>query len=158
MSKNEKRTIDEKVYLLALDLTKNFPRSARDSSIAGYVIAGRALDKARAILAGKGGEYHTGCPLDMFWAEFAGVDFEAFTDFIATGATDAEVSEWVSQHAKQSDRIEVVRWNNEWRDKRLSDLPDELQLYMEDYIPENLPRNRPVYHLFDVYDLEEERL
>ena len=28
---------------------------------------------------------------------------------------------------------------------------------MEDYIPKFIPRNRPVYVLFDVYDLEEER-
>ena len=29
---------------------------------------------------------------------------------------------------------------------------------MEDYIPENLPTHRPVYVLFDVYDIEEGRL
>ena len=29
---------------------------------------------------------------------------------------------------------------------------------MADYIAEFIPRNRVVYHWFDVYDLEEERL
>jgi len=28
----------------------------------------------------------------------------------------------------------------------------------EDYIPKFIPRNRPVYVLFDVYDLEEQRI
>jgi hypothetical protein len=40
----------------------------------------------------------------------------------------------------------------------LSDLSPELQEMMEDYIAASLPRNRVVYHWFDVYDLEEERL
>jgi hypothetical protein len=29
---------------------------------------------------------------------------------------------------------------------------------MEDYIQKYIPRNRVVYHWFDVFDLEEERL
>ena len=33
-----------------------------------------------------------------------------------------------------------------------------LKVDMEDYIPENLPQHRPVYHLFHVYDIEEGRL
>jgi len=40
----------------------------------------------------------------------------------------------------------------------LSDLPLELQEFKEDYIQQVVPRNRVVYHWFDVYDLEEERL
>ena len=49
-------------------------------------------------------------------------------------------------------------WNNKERDLHLSDLPLELQEYMEDYIQQFIPRNRVVHHWFDVYDLEEERL
>ena len=44
------------------------------------------------------------------------------------------------------------------REPRLSDLPPETQEYMEDYIAKFVPRNRVVYHWFDAYDLEEERL
>jgi hypothetical protein len=29
---------------------------------------------------------------------------------------------------------------------------------LESYIPENVPKHRPVYVWFDVFDLEEERL
>jgi hypothetical protein len=29
---------------------------------------------------------------------------------------------------------------------------------MEDYIPKVIPKNRPVYFWFDIYDLEEERI
>ena len=54
----------EKLQLLAPDLTKNFPRSPRET-LAGYVIAARAVDKCRAVLAGTAGEYHSGCPVDV---------------------------------------------------------------------------------------------
>ncbi len=142
----------------APDLTKEFPRSARDNSIGGYVIAARALDKCRAAIAGTNGEYHADCPLDNIWLGFAEIKFDDFREFVSTGADDAAVSEWVGQNAQSRQQIEIIRWNNEWRDKRISDLPDELQEFLETYIPENLPKNRPVYVLFDIYDIEEKRI
>jgi hypothetical protein len=59
---------------------------------------------------------------------------------------------------RRTDRAEIVAWNNKERDLRLSDLPHELQEYMENYIQQYVPRNRVVYHWFDVYDLEEQRI
>lgn len=147
----------EKLKLLARDLTREYPRSPRET-LAGYVIAARAVDKCRAMLAGTAGEYHSGCLLDRIWLDFAGIGYEAFRDFVATGATDAEVADWIQKNARPRPRIEIIRWNNEWRGKRLSELPDNLQEFMEDYVPKFVPRNRPVYVLFDIYDLEEERI
>jgi hypothetical protein len=135
---------------------KNYPRSPRET-LAGYVLAARALDKCRAVLAGTQGEYHSNCPLDQRWLKFAGIDYDAFKSFVATGATDEEVEAWIIEHSKRG-RSEVIAWNNEQRDLRLSDLSPETQEYMEDYIRDFLPRNRPVYHWFDVYDIEEERI
>ena len=45
------------------DLTKQPPRSPR-VRLGGYVILPRMLDKGRATIAGKNGEYHYACPLD----------------------------------------------------------------------------------------------
>ena len=58
----------EKVKLLARDLRdgKQFPRSPR-ATLAGYVLAARAVDKCRAVLLGWEGEYHSNCPLDQRW-------------------------------------------------------------------------------------------
>ncbi len=122
------------------------------------MIAARALDKCRATLANSNGEYHFNCPLDNIFFDFAGISGEDFKSFVATGATDGEVEEWIAQHAKKRERIEIVRWNNEWRGKRMAELPDGMQEYMEDYIPKFIPKNRPVYVFFDVYDLEEQRI
>src|SRR6266481_1646281 len=133
----------EKVKLLSCDLRdgKEYPRSPRQT-LGGYVLAARALDKCRAVLARTQGEYHSNCPLDQRWLKFAEIEYDAFKSFVATGATDQE----------------VIAWNNKERDLRLSDLPPETQEFMEDYIAKFVPRNRVVYHWFDVYDLEEERL
>ena len=105
----------EKVRLLARDLRggKQYPRSPRET-LGGYVLAARAVDKCRAVLAGVEGDYHSNCPLDQIWLNFAEIKYDDFRAFVATGATD------------------------------------DIQKY--------IPRNRVVYHWFDVYDLEEERL
>jgi len=149
----------EKVKLLTRDLRdgREYPRSPRET-LGGYVLAARALDKCRAVLAGCEGEYHSDCPLDQRWLKFAEIDYKAFRSFVATGATDDEVAAWIGEHAKKRPRAEIIIWNNRERDLRLSDLPAPTQEYMEDYIKQFVPRNRVVYHWLDVFDLEEERL
>jgi len=161
-AKQEKQNMTEnlkKVKLLARDLRdgKQFPRSPR-ATLAGYVLAARAVDKCRAVLVDWQGEYHSNCPLDQRWLNFAEIDYGNFRSLVATGATDDEIAEWIELNAKKRPRAEIVAWNNKERDLRLSDLPHELQEYMENYIHQYVPRNRVVYHWFDVYDLEEQRI
>ena len=148
----------EKLKLLSRDLRhgKEYSRSPRET-LGGYVLAARAVDKCRAVLANQEGEYHSNCPLDQRWLKFAKIDYDAFKSFVATGATDEEIASWIGKNTKIS-RAEIIEWNNKERDLRLSDLPASTQEYMEDYVAKFIPRNRVVYHWFDVYDLEEERL
>jgi hypothetical protein len=150
-------TNDEKLKLLAPDLTREFPRSPREM-LAGYIIAARAVDKCRAVLAGRAGEYHSGCPVDDLFLDFTGISYDTFRNFVASGATDEEIATWIGKTAKKRPRIEIIRWNNDLRTKRLSEMPDDIQEYMEDYVPKFVPRNRPVYAFFDIYDLEEQRI
>ena len=141
----------------ALDLSKDFPASPRET-LAGYVVAKRTLDKCRSVLAGTNGEYHFDCPLDNFFFGFAEISADAFKEFVATGANDEAVAEWIESNAKQRDRREIIAWNNEMRGKRLSEMPIELQEFLEGYIPEYIPQGRVVYVWFDVYDIEEGRI
>lgn len=150
-------TISDKLKTLAKDLNKDFPRSPRET-LGGYVLGVRSLDKCRADLNGTVGEYHFNCPLDRVFFDFTGIDSDEFKAFVATGASDEEVADWVKSHAKQTERIDVVKWNNELRYKTIREMSDDLQLYMEDYIPQFLPKGKVVYHWFDVYDIEEKRL
>jgi len=86
----------EKVKLLAFDLRdgREFPRSPRET-LAGYVLAARAVDKCRAVLVGWQGEYHSNCPLDQIWLKFAEIDYAEFRVFVASGATDDEIATWI---------------------------------------------------------------
>ena len=141
----------------SLDLTKDFPRSPR-VTLGGYVIAARTLDKCRAAIAGTAGEYHFDCPLDNFFLSFAGITAEDFKAFVATGADDAAVAEWIQANAKEHTKEELVQWNNEFRYKRISEMPIELQVFLEGYIPEFIPEGKIVNYWFDVYDIEEKRI
>lgn len=147
----------EKLKLLAPDLAKTYPRSPR-ATLAGYVLAARCIDKCRAVLNESAGEYHYNCPLDQIFLKFSEVDAGKLKDFVATGATDDEIGRWIPANARPRERVEIVQWNNQQRDLRLSDLPPPMQEFMETYIEENVPKHRPVYHWFDVFDLEEKRL
>lgn len=150
-------TTSATVQSLALDLSKTFPRSPR-ATLGGYVVVARTLDKCRAVLAGTDDGYIYNCPLDRLFFDFTGIDAEAFKAFVATGADDAAVADWITEHAQKRDRIEVIHWNNALRDKRISELPDRLQTYLEDYIPTILKPGKVVHVWFDVYDIEEGRL
>jgi hypothetical protein len=150
-------TITEDLKALAKDLSKDFPRSPRET-LGGFVLGARMVDKCRAVLNGTAGEYHFNCPLDRILFDFTGIDAQALQAFVATGANDAAVGAWIKEHSKVKDKAEIVRWNNELRDKNLSDLSPEIQVYMEDYIADCLPKGRVIYRWFDVYDIEEQRL
>src|SRR5512136_2532223 len=83
----------------APDLTKQPPRSPR-VRLGGYVILPRMLDKGRATLAGKNGEYNYACPLDQRFLEFVGLDAGALKKQLAVGKGDREILAWVQSHAK----------------------------------------------------------
>ena len=134
----------------------NFPRSPRET-LGGYVIAARTLDKCRASIAGKLGEYKFDCPLDNFFFGFTEIAADSFREFVSTGADDESVAEWIETNARPRERRNIIQWNNDMRAKRICELPIELQEFLEGYIPQFLPPSRPVYVWFDVYDIEEER-
>ncbi len=88
----------EKVKKLARDLRREEPRSPYEE-LGGESCAARTLDKCRATLVGWNGEYQFGCPMDQHFFKETGIDRQTFQDFVATGATDEEVAEWVQEHA-----------------------------------------------------------
>jgi hypothetical protein len=141
----------------SLDLTKQCPRSPRET-LAGYIIICRTLDKCRATIAGTNGEYHYDCPLDNVFFDFTGISADQFKDFVATGANDDAVAKWIEKTAVPRPQIEVIKWNNEWRYKRISEMADPLQEFLEGYIPQVIPPGRRPAYWFDVYDIEEKRL
>jgi len=102
--------VNERVLSLAPDLTKTSPRSLR-ASLGDYkVLAARALDKCRAELAGTAGSYHFNCPLDQVFFRFIHIDSEKFKAFVASGASDQQVADWISKESKMQDRSKIATW------------------------------------------------
>jgi hypothetical protein len=102
--------VNERVISLSLDLTKTSPRSPR-APLGDYkVLAARALDKCRAELAGTSGFYHFNCPLDQAFFRFTRIDSEKFKTFVATGASDQEVADWISKESRVQDKSKIATW------------------------------------------------
>jgi len=105
------------------DLTQHAPRSPR-VRLGGFAILPRMLDKGRAELAGKNGEYHYACPNDQQFLQFAGVDAEALKKELAAGKGDGEILEWIKAHAKHPrPTAEIEAWSA-WQDRRAPDNPE----------------------------------
>jgi hypothetical protein len=88
----------EKLEQLTKDLNKEEPRSAYET-LAGHQMAARTLDKCRASLIGKQGDFKFGCPMDQEFFQESGIDQDEFRDYVATGASDNEVEQWIQEHA-----------------------------------------------------------
>jgi len=133
------------------DLTKFPPRSPR-VRLGGYVILPRMLDKGRAALAGKNGEYHYACPLDQRFLEFTGIDPEALKKELGKG--DGEILEWIEAHAKHKRAPEEIAAWSEFAEKRV---PQDVESreYLNGIHKQAGPKREDIASWFDVLDLDD---
>ena len=82
-----------------IDLTQRPPRSFR-VRLGNYVVLARMLDKGRATLAKKNGEYIYNSSTDQHLVKFLGFDSDALLKELATGKGDGEILEWIQAHSK----------------------------------------------------------
>ena len=116
--------------IFSLDLTKQPPRSAR-VRLGGYALLPRCIDKGRAEINGKNGEYHFNCPLDQRFLEFAGIDAEALRKELAAGKGDGEILEWVQANAKHKRTdAEIAGWSS-WQEQRAPSDPEGREYFNE---------------------------
>ncbi len=95
-----------------VDLTQRPPRSAR-TRLGGYALLPRMLDKGRAEIAGKNGEYHFNCPLDQHFVNFVGIDPTALREQLAAGKGDGEILGWISETTQhQRHPWEIEQWSD----------------------------------------------
>lgn len=95
----------------AKDLTKEAPRSPR-LRIGGYAILGRTLDKGRALIAGKIGDYHFDCPLDNMLFGFKEVKGSDVKKLLDSNASDQEVAAWIDAHGAKKSADEIKAWGD----------------------------------------------
>lgn len=93
------------------DLTRRPPRSPRQR-LGGFVILPRFLDKGRAKLAGKLGEYHYACPLDRRFIDFVRIDPQALLKQLKTGKGDWEILAWILKTAQNKPTPwDIAQWS-----------------------------------------------
>jgi hypothetical protein len=118
----------EKLRALALDLNRTAPRSPRAALGNFPAVAARLVDKCRAELVGRSGAYHYNCPMDRKFFAACGLDAEALREFIASGASDAEVAAWMRENSATPQR-KITDWSRRFLANplwRLLDLEDWL--------------------------------
>lgn len=140
--------------LTSPDLSKQPPRSAR-VRLGGYVILPRMLDKGRATIAGKNGEYHYNCPLDQQFLNFAGIDAEALKAELAAGKSDTEILGWIQSNAK-SPRApwEIDAWTT-FQDRRGPDSDAETLEFFAGYVKQFTTVREDIRSWFDVLDVDD---
>lgn len=94
------------------------------------------------------------------WFSFTEISAVDFKKFVATGAHDEQVAKWIEETAKKRPRVEIIKWNNDWRYRRISEMPDPIQEFMEGYVPQFVPAEirHHIDYFFDIYDAEEKRI
>ena len=137
----------------APELTKLPPRSPR-VRLGGFVILPRLLDKGRATIAGKNGEYKYACPLDERFLEFVGIDAEALKKELAAGKGDGEVLDWIQKHSvHKRTEPEIEVWS-EFAARRTPADP-ESRGFFNGLHQKVAPKREDIVTWFDLLDLDD---
>ena len=137
----------------APDLTQRPPRSPR-IRLGGYVILPRMLDKGRATVAGKAGEYHYNCPMDQRFLEFVGIGAEPLKKQLAAGKGDGEILAWIEKNAKHKHYpAEIVNWSAVAEQRAPADL--ESREYFNGMQKTAAPKREDITTWFDLLDVDD---
>lgn len=138
----------------APDLTQRPPRSPR-VRLGGYVIFARMLDKGRATLAGKAGEYKYDSGMDQHWLRFAGIEAAALKEKLAAGHGDGEILAWVQEssgHRRQP--WEIQQWST-YFDERGPDSDADTLGFFAEMLGQKTKTREDVKTWFDLLDLDD---
>jgi hypothetical protein len=137
-----------------IDLTLRPPRSFR-VRLGNYVVLARMLDKGRATLAGKNGEYIYDSPTDQHLVRFLGFDPDALLKELATGKSDGEILEWVQAHCKTPRAPwEIEAWSA-FMDKRTPDTDAETLASFAEHLGKLSKAREDVKTFFEFGELDD---
>ncbi|MGB8355947.1 MAG: DUF5069 domain-containing protein [Chthoniobacteraceae bacterium] len=136
------------------DLTQRPPRSPH-LRLGGLVILPRMIDKGRATLAGKNGEYVYNASTDKHLVRFLGLDADALLKELAAGKGDGEILAWVMANAKTPrDPWEIEAWSA-FFDKRGPDSDAETLALFAEKVGEFSKTREDVKTWFAAIDLDD---
>ncbi len=115
----------------------------------------RLIDKCRADLVGKIGEYHTDCTLDREFLEFTGIDYSDLRKQIATGQGDGELLEWIEANAtRKRSPWEISEWSS-YQTVRAPGSLTELHTYFLSVLESHSKKRGDVGTWADLLDLDD---
>jgi hypothetical protein len=112
------------------DLTKQAPHSPREH-VAGFAIASRTVDKCRASLAGKPGEYHYDCPLDNMLFSFKGINGGQFKTAVQAAKSYDDFGTWLQANGTKKIPLEIKTWSDEMEAGSLIQNPEKRAFFIE---------------------------
>ena len=102
-----------------MDLTKEVPRSPY-AKLGGLNFLPRAIDKARADIAGTLGQYRSRDGRTTWLLEFLEIGVNEFHDALATRPTDESMWQWIAAEMRTRTAAEIAEYN-EWMWSRTPD-------------------------------------
>jgi len=133
------------------DLSQHPPRSPR-VQLGGYVHLPRLLDKARATVAGKAGEYHYNCPMDQNFFAFTGIGHEAVLAEVKKGLSDSEMLAWVRANTTRLPS-EIASWSLWMRTVAPGRSPGHE--WFSEVIKASAPDRDDIFGFFDLLDMDD---
>ena len=133
------------------DLTEHPPRSPR-VRLGGYTILPRVLDKARATLTGRQGDYKFNSPLDQVLFAFTRVSAEDLLAAVKDNPGDFDVLQWLHGKAQRSPH-EVATWSS-WTET-FTDSGVEGRQWLADVVGKLDARRDDIHTIFDYLDLDD---
>src|SRR5258707_730220 len=138
----------------APDLTRRPPRSMR-VRLGGFAILARMLDKGRATLVKKNGEYNYNSPTDQYLFRVLEFDPETLLQQLAAGKGDGEILQWVSANAKiRRTPWEVQVWSS-YLDNLGPDSDAETLTGFAEYVGQHSKTRKDIKSWFDALDLDD---
>jgi hypothetical protein len=146
--------MSDKVKINAPDLTQRPPRSPR-SRLGGFALLPRMLDKGRATLIGKNGEYHFNCPLDQHILKYAGIDADKLLAQLEQGKGDGEILEWIQANAAvKRAPWEIKQWSD-FQGERGPDSDAETLEYFAGAVAKFTKTREDIRSWVDLLDLDD---
>ncbi|HTB62213.1 MAG TPA: DUF5069 domain-containing protein [Opitutales bacterium] len=137
--------------IFALDLTQRSPRSPR-VRIGGYAILARALDKGRATIVKKNGEFNYDCPLDKMCFDFIGITGAEVKAKLAKGASDSDILAWIEKsHPKCPAQIDA--WSKFMEGRAPSSV--DSRGYFNETVKKCAPKREDISTWFEMLDVDD---
>jgi len=137
--------------LFTPDLTQHPPRSPY-VRLGGYAHLPRLIDKARALSAGKIGDYHYNCGMDQHFFAFTGITEAEMLAEVKKGGSDSQLLAFVKEKSKRLPS-EIAAWSSWLAQNSPGGSPGHA--WMSEVIKTSVPDRTDISSFFDLLDMDD---